>query len=539
MQTTRSNGVLVTSELLQRHSDKRFQALIELLPYGIVVIDANGQVQLMSQEAGVFFEGEELLHSDLLKSKTILAAGLSAQVTQLIQDQVDFTTQVEHSSVDDDGRTFDIRGICTGSNQRNAQEYLLLIHDQTDLLQLSGEKKKLQAQLLTSQRMESFGLLAAGIAHDLNNVLTSVLGASELLQAYCGEQEQVVRLTDQIINAADQGARMTRKVLRSANTKEDNDQPVQLNQVVEDVIMLLRRSVDPRIAIECSKCDGPLTTSSDSTLLHQVMMNLCVNARDAIEGSGRLDVHIGRQTYRSFLDGEDVGRAPDLKLVSEGLDLAEDAPLLVLEVRDTGGGIPPAVLPHILDPFYTTKPKDIGTGLGLSIVAQAVEIGNFLFTVHTEADVGTRMRVACVPLDSRAAMPAPTKAPHITGSGTGRVLVVDDEKVVRQTLSEMLEMLGYETVCAENGRVALELYEEYGMDMKLIVLDLMMPEIDGIETLRRIQALVPEQPVVVVTGYANEEIIADLQNQAGVPVLLKPFRYSELIEQLELLDNPN
>jgi two-component system, cell cycle sensor histidine kinase and response regulator CckA len=389
----------------------------------------------------------------------------------------------------------------------------------------------LREQLRISQRMESVGLLAAGIAHDQNNVLTAILGASDLLQAYCKSDKRVLRLTEQIITAAEHGAKLARKVLQSVRL-DTKMHPVQLGQVVQDVLALLRRSVDPRIEIEMNLESRQSTVGTDPSLLHQVLMNLCINARDAIAEGGRMCVSVTHMTVFEFHHGGGIGRKPDLALTPPSFKLMKDAEILVLEVQDSGRGIDPDVLPKILDPFFTTKTKEHGTGLGLSIVAQVVEECGFLFSVHSEVGHGTRIRVGCPPFIENMQAHAVIEKPAPSQKHAGRVLVVDDEAVVRDTLCEMLEMVGYETVTAQNGREAVDIYKSRKNPFKLIVLDLMMPEMDGMQALKEIRKVNREQAILVMTGYADDKMIQHLRTEVGVPVLFKPFRYDDLLKEV-------
>lgn len=531
-----SNGFLLMSERVLLHTEARFNALLDSLEDGLLLCEPGGCIRLVSGPFRRLLEtGAGGVGEDVRRFAPLLRLGLGDDVAALLDRGTEFDRRVEFGG-DRDPRPCRLQGRAVRGPDGELLEALLLVRDETAALRHAREKKLLQLQLQRSQRMESFGLLAAGIAHDLNNVLSCVMGAGDMLLADGLDDGTRLRLARQVIGASERGAEMTRKVLSLARQDDDRRQPVNVGQVMRDVMVLLRRSIDPRIEIEMQVESGPLAVLADPATLHQILMNLGVNARDAMPDGGRLQVACRRMSVGEALADSPAHAAGAIRVGDVRSWLARpDDWMIRVELGDTGQGIPAERMASIFEAFYTTKDAGKGTGLGLSMVRQAVEEHEGWLDLSSEPGVGTVFRIH-LPLlgDDRGAAELAAKGTRLV-RGRGRVLLVDDDEVVRQTTAEMLGALGYEVGVARDGLDALEVFTADPTGFDLIVLDLMMPHMDGIETLRRVVALRPDQKVLVATGYANRSIVDDLKRIADVPVMMKPFRFAELSERISAL----
>jgi signal transduction histidine kinase len=526
------------TEVLLHASQVRQQALLEHLPTGILSADARGVIRAVS---GPFRRllgcpaggpGENLRHF-----APLLMCGLGPRLADLTSRQAEFEAELRLRQ-DGGGAAGRLRARVIRDGAGQALEYLLLLEPAAGGMD-DVERARMERLLQRSQRMESFGLLAAGIVHDLNNVLACILGAAELLECRIEEGHPAAPLVRQICDATQRGAQMTRKVLGLARLEEGEREAVDFNQVIRDVMVLLRRSVDPRIEIRMNLQPGLLTVCSDATTLHQLVMNLCVNARDAMPEGGELHVSTAWATAGEAL-GERPGPGECAVELGERAALAErpERLLVRVELRDTGTGIDSALLPRVFEPFFTTKDGSHGTGLGLAMVRKAVEeLGGWL-SLRSRPDWGTSVRLY-FPWHEQTPgrMPGVAPAPREPITGRGRIMVVDDDEVVRTTMCDLIRTLGYDVEAMADGLEAVEAFLERPGVWDLILLDLMMPRMDGVETLRRIRAVRGDQPVLVVTGFAGQQNVQKLEQIAHVPLLMKPIQIRELSRHIAELVN--
>ncbi|MFO0584776.1 MAG: ATP-binding protein [Anaeromyxobacter sp.] len=354
-----------------------------------------------------------------------------------------------------------------------------------------------------SQKLEAVGLLAGGVAHDFNNLLVGILSYSELLreEAKPGTLEEEAATT--ISKAATRAAELTRQLLAFARMGPRREETVDLHLVVREVVTLLSRTLDKSIRVEARLHAQPSTVRGDPGQLQQVILNLAVNARDAMPSGGTL-------------------------ALETSVDAA--ARSLVLEVSDTGVGIPPEHLERIFDPFFTTKSEGKGTGLGLSTVYGILKVHGGGVKVESTPGVGTRFRVrlplASGPEAARDAVEAPAPRGH------GRVLVVDDEEAVRRAGARVLESLGYEPVTVGGGQEALDWLAANPGPLAAVVLDLSMPGMAGAEAFRRLRALRPELRVVISSGFDRDGAAQEVLDAGAVAFVQKPYRVRDLARAL-------
>ncbi len=347
------------------------------------------------------------------------------------------------------------------------------------------ESKKLQAHLLRAQRLESIGTLAGGIAHDLNNVLTPILMAIKLLRRDRPEQRE--RVLSILESNARRGADLIRQVLTFSRGFEGQRAPVHLGHLAREIGTIVRDTFPKSIDLQLRHDKDLWLVEGDATQFHQVLLNLAVNARDAMEGAGSLSITL----HNRELDASDSASLPGVR----------PGRYVVIEVADTGPGIPEDVRQRVFDPFYTTKDPDQGTGLGLFTVETIVDAHGGFLEVTDSPSGGARFLVHLPVAGGRTEEVGRGRmlVPETDGRGE-LVLIVDDEEAVREIAAGVLEASGYRTVPAADGSVALDRFEERRPEIRVAVVDMMMPKMDGTETIRALRRLDPKLPIIAMSG---------------------------------------
>lgn len=370
------------------------------------------------------------------------------------------------------------------------------------------EKKQLAAQFLRAQRLESIGHLAGGIAHDLNNILMPILLSVDFLRAEVKTEEGLAML-ETLETSARRGADIVKQVLTFAKGVEGRHVLLHPSHLVKEMVQIIRETFPKGITLKTDLLKSRWRVSGDATQLHQVLLNLTVNARDAMPQGGTLGLAI-----------EDVWLDADAVRFIPG---AKPGPYVQLKISDTGTGIPPEIADKIFDPFFTTKGLEKGTGLGLSTVLGIVKSHGGFIQFDSAAGRGTEFKL-WLPAMTETASPAEEKPPQSRLRGQGElILIVDDEEAVRFIARRVLETHGYRTLTASNGMEAVALYTEKGSQIDLVLTDLNMPGMDGTENILAIRKLNPQARIIVITGagLAGETLASKQLNAAGI--LNKPF----------------
>jgi signal transduction histidine kinase/CheY-like chemotaxis protein len=375
-------------------------------------------------------------------------------------------------------------------------------------------RSQLEEQLRHAQKMEAIGRLSGGIAHDFNNLLTAIRGYSELLLKDL--QGSPLRAdVEEIFNAADRAATLTGQLLAFSRRQILSPEIVVLNQRVTDMGRLLERLIGEHIAIDLRLASDLWSVRADAAQLEQVLVNLALNARDAMPQGGRLAI----ETINRDVKPKDA----------QALEITP-GPFVELRVRDNGVGIPLDVQGRIFEPFFTTKPKGAGTGLGLSMVYGFVRQSGGAISVDSTPGEGSTFSLL-LPRTDQADDRTPTPkrlvpAERTTGSGT--VLIAEDERALRRLAATVLGQAGYRTLEAADGQQALDMFTVHANKIVMVVTDVVMPRMGGIELSKRLRRSRPELPILFVTGYVDQsESLHD--SAAGTPVLLKPFSPDALL----------
>ena len=379
------------------------------------------------------------------------------------------------------------------------------------------EQRRLELQLQQAQKMESLGQLAGGIAHDFNNLLTGILAYTSLLQHRVTGDARSMRYLQTVEQSAGRAQELTSQLLGFARKGKYETRVVYLRDVVEETCAMLDRLLEANIIMELELGDDLPTVDVDIAQMEQVVMNLSINARDAMPNGGRIHIRTRLVSSAEVLTGD-------------GLEQLA-GPFVTLEVEDNGVGMSRQLVQRVFEPFFTTKPKGRGTGLGLALVYGVVQNHGGHVQVDSEEGKGTTFRIF-LPVCGEPAEPTEVAihAVENTPSGArGLILVADDNQVVRDLTRDVLENHGYQVVCAEDGRRAVELYEEHKGAIDLIILDMVMPEMDGLAAFRAITAKDPTARIVAASGYTQDSWPGHMAAGGVTHFLKKPYSVPELL----------
>jgi PAS domain S-box-containing protein len=369
-------------------------------------------------------------------------------------------------------------------------------------------RKQIEEQFLRAQRLESLGMLAAGIAHDLNNVLSPILMGVPLLREGVRKPGDR-RILDNLEKSAERGAALVRQILGFAHGIGGDAQVVHVKTIVRDLAAFIRQTFPKRVRFEEIQAPKLWPVRANPTHLHQVLLNLCVNARDAMPGGGRLRL----AAENRVLDAA----------TASSIDGAQPGPYLVLSVEDTGMGISAGALEKIWEPFFTTKETGKGTGLGLSTVRGIVLGHKGFITVETTEGRGAAFRVFLPALTTDVG-DAAAPLPHLSAPGRGElILVVDDEANVRDITMAILTHYGYRVLGAGDGAEAATLLAARSSEVRLVVTDLQMPHLDGVALAGVVQRLNPAIKVIAVSGMESNRTLRSAMKYAAA-FLSKPFK---------------
>ncbi len=379
------------------------------------------------------------------------------------------------------------------------------------------ERKKLESELLRAQRMESIGMLAGGVAHDLNNALAPVLMATELLQSGCTDPQQR-HLLGLIRAGADRGAAMVKQVLTFARGAEGKRGHVQVKHVLREIEDLARQTFPKSISIQTEPTRDLWPLIADPTQLHQVLLNLCVNARDAMPLGGKLTLSAtNMEVDESYA-----------RMTSHDM---KPGPFVVLSVTDTGTGMPPEVCARIFDPFYTTKSSDKGTGLGLSTVQSIVKNHGGFVTVRSTPGVGTEFKVH-LPAEAGAAVQTTAAPKPARPMGSGElILVVDDESAIRNIAAQTLQTFGYRVLTAADGAQAVAICAQHRDSLRAMLVDMSMPIMDGNAAIHAARTLAPNIKAIAASGLdPSSRETSTAQRVVADATLNKPYSADELLQ---------
>lgn len=396
-------------------------------------------------------------------------------------------------------------------NEQQQPDYILITN--TDIT----EQRRSEEHLLRAQRMESIGTLAGGIAHDLNNILSPILMSVEMLQINAPDKE-TARWLSMIRENAERGADLVKQVLTFARGMDGERVSVQVKHILKDLIVVLNETFPKSVQVKFDIAPDLRPISADPTQIHQVLMNTCLNARDAMASGGTL-----RLTAENVDIDEDYARMnPD----------ARKGPHILVVVEDSGVGMSADVVKRIFDPFFTTKELGKGTGLGLSTALTIVKGHSGFLNVYSEPGKGSRFSIYLPAIEKESDAAALEDIPsYPTGNGE-LILVVDDEDNIREITKATLEKFGYRVLTATDGTDAIVVFAQNSGEIKLLLTDMAMPFLDGPGTIRAVKRIKPAIKVVAMSGLTNVEQTAELELLAVNAFLTKPYTAEKLLTTL-------
>jgi PAS domain S-box-containing protein len=498
-----------------RESEQRFRATFEQAAVGIAHVGLDGRFVRVNDRLCEItgYAREDLLRRSFvdLTAPDDRAEGEQARQAMLAGTQKSYVTEKRYHRRD--GSLIWVSVIVTPVHDHAGEPryFMTVLGDIT-------ERKELEERLRRAQRLESIGTLAGGIAHDLNNILAPIMMGVELLRA-TARDDASRQVINTIAVSARRGADLVKQVLSFARGVEGARVAVHLRHVVREVEALVLNTFPKNIVLQTDIPRDLELIMGDPTQLHQVVLNLCVNARDAMPEGGRLTL-----TARNVeIDAQYAAMRPDIKA----------GRYVLLEVRDTGCGMPPEVVNRIFEPFFTTKEPGKGTGLGLSTVLGVVRNHGGFVEVESAPGKGSTFRVhLAAQSGAGAALPA-APVPEALPRGRGElILLADDEASVRDITRSTLEAFGYRVLAAEDGSQAIGLYAVNKQEVALVLTDMMMPHMDGAALATALHRIAPKLPIVAVSGVDLDRDAARATSAGIAHLLAKPYTAEALVRKV-------
>ncbi len=496
-----------------RRSEQKNRAILSAIPDLMFLLDKDG----------IFLDYKAEKDSDLLASPEMF---LGRQVGDVLPPALADLTMKNIARVLSTRRVqvFEYEVEINGSLQYEEARCALCGSDEVlVVIRNITENRRLERQVLQAQKMESLGTLAGGIAHDFNNILAGILGYASFLKSQLDPGHDHFKYVDTIERSASRAADLTSKLLSFTRGDKVNFRPLSLNRLVGETLEIIRRTFDRSIRVE-TVLEGELPTiEGDAGQIQQVLMNLFVNARDAMPGGGELSV----ATTVALIGAGDL-QAPSW---------VKPGAFVQVSIRDSGSGMNRDVQARIFDPFFTTKAKGQGSGLGLSVVYGIVKGHEGFVTVDSHPGRGTVFHVF-LPVSGRPEILEKDRSEPPPGRGE-LILAVDDEEDIRSFIHDMLQSHNYRVLSAASGDQALEIYAARGHEIALVILDMVMPGLGGEDTFLRMKAINPEVKALLSTGYSQDGPAGEIIGKGVRGFIQKPYDFSRLLIMLRrVLDGP-
>jgi signal transduction histidine kinase len=429
------------------------------------------------------------------------------QATRHVYEQEEWVGEIQQRAKNGQALTVEARWSLVRSDAGEPRSVLAINTDLTD-------RKLLEQQFLRAQRLESIGTLAGGIAHDLNNVLAPIMMATDLLRLSYSTG-RAAEILDTLETSARRGAEMVNQVLSFARGMEGRRVAVQVSYLVADLVKIVKDTFPKNIAVDVQLVSDLWVLEADPTQLHQVLLNLCVNARDAMPDGGTITIRAENMVV------DDHYAAMNIE--------ARVGPHVRIQVEDTGIGIPADIVERIFDPFFTTKDIGKGTGLGLSTTLAIVKSHGGFIRVDSDTGRGATFRVYLPATSGLTPSATPIDQPLPRGDGQ-TILVVDDEASIRQITQQTLETFGYRVLTAANGADGIALFAQQSSDIALVLIDMMMPIMDGPSTIRALLQIAPSARIIGVSGITVNGKVPQVSGTDVRAFLPKPYTAETLVK---------
>ena len=508
-----------------KESEEKYRMIFDSANDIIAQVDKTGKILNVNDKVeGILgYKPEELIG----KNFTRLAALKPANIPELLKISKDLIITgkkdlalLELTTSHKDGRNVSLE-INTKVIKKNGNfvSLLSIIRDITERKQAEKEKNELESQLRQVEKMESIGQLAGGIAHDFNNQLGSIVGFADLIRENIMDDDKLYRYADNILITAKRSADITKQLLAFARKGKYKSVKVDVHKTIYEVISLLKHSIQKKIVIRQHLNANPSTTPGDPSQLQNAILNIAINARDAMPKGG--DIVFATDTV--YLDNEHVKTHQYVSPPGNYLQLC---------ISDTGSGMDKDTQKHIFEPFFTTKEVGKGTGMGLAAVYGTINNHKGAIDVYSEPGRGTTFKIY-LPLTTEGIGDETgfvKEADVIKGSA--HILLADDEEMLGKMAKDMIETLGYKITICRNGKEAMKIYEKSWKDINLVILDMVMPEMDGKETYLEMKKVNPAIKVLLSSGYSITGAARELLSRGVDNFIQKPYRKAELSQKI-------
>jgi two-component system cell cycle sensor histidine kinase/response regulator CckA len=517
-----------------RESEERYRTLVTQAPIGIITCDHKGNITGLNPAILQILgsPGEEATRQfNMLTTPSLVEASISGDIRRCMEEDTPVVSERPYRSYWGKEVVMRLRLVPLKDEQGEVSGVLATVED-------ISEQRQLEAQLRQAQKLEAIGTLAGGVAHEFNNILTGIIGNLSLVMPEVEPGSQIHQDLQNAERSARRAAVLTRQLLAfSRKSRGERFEPVNLNPVVEEVADLLRLTIDPRIEINTYPAAALWPVEADPNQVHQMLMNLCLNARDAIKeylrGECPLPERPADEPLAITVETENI--TLDEEYCRAHLE-AQPGQFVCLSVSDNGCGMDAESQARAFDPFFTTKEVGQGTGLGLALVFGIVKGHDGFINLYSEPGVGTTFKVYLPRAGEQMATEAETEAePAAPPTGSETILLVDDKESVRNTGRRILESRGYTVLLANDGQKALEVYEREKERIDLVLLDLTMPRLSGLETLREILQLDPEAKVILASGYSANGPGSAALAEGAAAFVQKPYDLHKLAQAVRVV----
>ncbi|MDD2367180.1 MAG: DUF3365 domain-containing protein [Desulfuromonadaceae bacterium] len=504
------------SQKLLSESEERFKALSEATFGGIIIHDSGVILECnesISPMTG--YTREELIGMDGLK---LIAPESLEVVKENIRDG--YVQRYEVSGLRKDGTIYPLAIKGKNIPYKGRSVRVIEFRDITERKRVEKERQLLEMQLHQSQKLESLGVLAGGIAHDFNNILTIILGHCYMAREDMLSCEEYKTAFEYVETAGNRAAELCRQMLTYAGKSPLVQSKVNMWLLVDEVVKMLRSAIKKNVTINCDLQSDIPEIMGDSGQLQQIVMNLIINAAEAIgDVNGVVTILLSKEKVTS-----DQHKPDTFGTVSN------PGRYTCLEVSDTGIGMDEETQKRIFEPFYTTK--FAGRGLGMSAIHGIIKSHNALLYLNSVQGEGTSFKV-CFPAPPLFGDTENSEVTVGKEKASGKILLVDDEPALRDMGTTLLQAMGYEVLSAEHGKQAVEIYQRFGSEIDLVLLDLMMPVMGGIETFKELRRIDPALPIILCSGYSEESVEGVVENDRLASFVHKPYKPNELKDAME------
>lgn len=492
---------------------KEVVQIFHQIPIGLLTINKEGLIRWYNEELLKILEIENektLNDANIYGDTPFRQEAFQQRIKDVLEQQKRTVFQFSYNISDEERRILDIYAQPITSDSDGHAGMIFIVKDIT-------QETALKKQINRAQRLESMGILAGGIAHDFNNALGIILPNAQMLKLKLKDQN-LLHYVETIEKATDQAASLTKQVLSfSRGHQKGRAERFNLSSLIEEFLAMFSRVVSRKIIIKKELDNSLWNIEADKAQIEQILMNLSMNSVDAMPKGGEL---IYRTTNIEFLHDREI-IYPDIK----------KGKYVKFEIIDSGTGIPPQLLDKIFDPFFSSKEEGKGTGLGLSIVYGLVQSYHGVIDVQSIVDKGTQFTIF-LPATTKKETSKATDT-HKLPEGTGKILLVDDEAMLRDTVSHMLESMKYKVIIVQDGKQAVGMYDRNGDDIDLIIMDIQMPEMDGIEAADLIWKKNPDAKIIFSSGYADPAKLEELKRKGVKELLRKPYRMDDLVDIIQ------